>query len=443
MHIVLSLLLLPFIVTHTSPADADAPDWSRMLEPVEVTWPAPHEEVVWHTDLRAALDRAVDSDRPVFLTVRCLPCKQCSDFDRDVLEGGPALDPLLKRFETVRLTDAAELDLVLLDVEGFQDLDLSWWGWFLSPSGETYGAFGGRDHVSDSTRISVPALANALRRVLDHHADPRRTVWKLDGRKPDLTQPFRGPRDLEGFASWRKSLPEEEASTCVHCHQVADVLRQPALDAGRFDKERGLDVWPLPENVGLTVDRDHGLRVTTVEKNSPAARAGLRDGDELAAVAGRRVFSQTDVRAALHRTANPSGALELVALRDGEVVEARLELAEGWRATDLTWRMSVSQGNVGAHPGFAWPHKGPAQAALKKGGMSIRPWFGRNAEASVAWQAGLRQHHTIVAVGGESPDLAGRGFMVWFRRHYDRGDPVELTCREGDATIEISYLLPD
>lgn len=439
-----------------------APDWAEVTGPPEGTWPEEQAAVVWRDDLNKALAEARREDRPLFVTARCLPCKQCSEFDRDVLEGGPELDPLLSRFVTVRLTDAAQLDLRLFDLERFQDLDLSWWGWFLSPEGATYGVFGGRDGVSDTTRISVPALAATLARVLDHHADPRRKSWNIDGPVPDLSEPQRGPRDLPGYRSWRTKLPENEASSCLHCHQVADILRQPAIDAGRYDKGRNLNVWPLPENVGLTLDRDDGLCVTDVAPDSPAARAGLRKGDVLVAADGRRVFSQTDVRAALHRAADPSGKLELVARRPrgedhlGFLVQTRFELTPGWRATDLAWRMSASQGNVGAAPGFGWPHAGPRNAALTPGGMSIRPWFGPRAAQSVAWQAGLRPSHTIVAVrrAGESsreqeatpeasPDLSARAFLVWFRQRFDPGDRVALTVREGSELRTIEYTLPE
>ena len=67
------------------------------------------------------------------------------------------MTPLLRQFVTVRLTDALQLDLDIFRVEGYQDLDLSWWGYFLSPGGRIYGVFGGRDEVSDKTRIlSLP-----------------------------------------------------------------------------------------------------------------------------------------------------------------------------------------------------------------------------------------------------------------------------------------------
>ena len=107
-------------------ATAATPDWDQILGPAQGTPAAPLDKVIWRPDLKAAMAEARAQNRPVFVTLRCLPCKQCSAFDKDVLEGGPHLDPLLKQFVTVRLTSAKDVDLQLLPMEGFQDFDLSW-----------------------------------------------------------------------------------------------------------------------------------------------------------------------------------------------------------------------------------------------------------------------------------------------------------------------------
>jgi len=66
-------------------------------------------------------------------------------FDKTVLEGGLELDPLFKHFNMVRLTSAHDLDLNLFPVDDYQDLDVSWWGWFFSPEGAIYSVYGGKD----------------------------------------------------------------------------------------------------------------------------------------------------------------------------------------------------------------------------------------------------------------------------------------------------------
>jgi hypothetical protein len=98
--------------------------------------------------------------------------------------------------------------------------------------------------------------------------------------------------------------------------------------------------------------------------------------------------------------------------------------------------MSVSQGNVGAYPAF-WPLGSNAgersRFGAAEGALAIKPWFGPQ-PSGPAWEAGLRGGHLIVAVDGESPDLHGRAFLVWFRRRHDAGDSVTLRVLGTDGT---------
>ena len=413
-------------------------DWDAILDKAQGKWPAPQKSVVWRDELRPALVEARKSGRPLFVTLRCLPCKQCASFDKDVLEGGKELTPLLARFVTVRLTDAFQLDARVLPFAGYQDTDLSWWAYFLSPEGRLYGIFGGRDEVSDASRISEKALVNSLRRVLDHHSDPRRKAWNIDGRAPDPAAKPKRPAKLEGYKSWLKRTPYAAKQSCLHCHQVGDILRQAEIDQGTFDKKLGATPWPLPENVGIVLDRDDGLLVREVRAKSAAAKAGIRRGDWLAVAGGRRLFGQADLRGVLHRSANPSGKIRVHWLRDGKRHEAELELAAGWRRTVLDWRMSISQGNIGASLGF-FPLKGRWRLG-DKGGFAIRPFFGRN-KTSPAYRAGLRAHHQIIAVDDKPVTAAGRGFLVRFRLAYDPGDTVTFKVLDRGKQRDIKVKL--
>ncbi len=418
------------------PQTPRGPDWDAVLGAPQGEWPSAQESIDWREDLPEALAEARKSNRPLFVTLRCLPCKQCSGFDQAVLDGGQWLDPLLAQFITVRITDAAKIDMARLPVEGFQDLDLSWWGYFLSPRAELYGVFGGRDEVSDTTRISTDALARTLERVLDHHYDPRRAQWGID-RAPvaATTKPFL-PRDLPKYEEWYSGHPDAKAQSCLHCHQLREALWHPLDARGEKRKRRLAAVWPLPENVGVRVERDDGLRVTHVEAGSPAAKIGLAPGDRLGAAGGRRLFGQADFRGVLHRKADPSGAIEVHWLRDGKRHRGVLELDVGWRETVLDWRMSISQGNLGADPGF-FPRKGHP---VRAGEMAIVPFFGKDRDRSHAYRAGLRPHHTVVAINGESPDLHGRAFLVWYRLKFDYGDRLTFTVIDQGTERKIRVL---
>ena len=76
-------------------ADGITAPWTEILGPPQGKLPAAASfTVTWRTNLAQAMTEAREQNRPLFVTFRCLPCKQCADFDKAVLEGGPDLDPL-------------------------------------------------------------------------------------------------------------------------------------------------------------------------------------------------------------------------------------------------------------------------------------------------------------------------------------------------------------
>lgn len=422
-------ILLTGLLTATN--GYTATPWQEILsQKSESKVPEPRLKLQWLKHLKPAFELAQKENRPLFVTFRCLPCKQCAEFDKSVLNAGKELDPILRQFVTVRITNAEHLDLRIFPINGYQDLDLSWWGWFLSPKGQVYAIFGGKDHISDATRISAKALVATMNRVLSHHYHPDRPKWQIDGPEPDWTQKPRPTFQLPGFKSW--AAKHAQGSGCLHCHQVAEILRQPALDNGTFDKKKDLDVWPLPENVGIRLDRDHGLKVLSVTEQSAAAKAGAKAGDILAAAGGRKLFGQTDFRGVLHRGPQSHGSIPLYWTRNGKVMHGNLDLKEGWRKTILDWRMSVSQGNIGASPGFFPLKASPAlrrKLGIRPDVMAVRPFLGKK-NRGPAWQAGLRNHHVITAVNGQEPDHSGRGFLVWFRLRFEPGATIKLSVKE-------------
>lgn len=408
------------------------------LKSQTVKLPNAQDSLIWRKDIKRSLFEAQLKNKPLFVTFRCLPCKQCSSFDKSVLEGGPELSPLLKQFITVRLTDAAQLNSAIFPFEGYQDLDLSWWGYILSPQGQIYGIFGGKDHISDQTRISIKALQNTLTRILQHHYQPDRKKWHVDGPVPDLKK-GKSPKDYPMFNDWKNDNPWIAKQTCIHCHQVNDIIRFAPIKLGKFDKKKDLNMWPLPENVGIEVDRDHGLKVKALIEGRPVVHS-LKVGDELLAAGTRLLFSQADFRGVLHRFAD-TGSLPVWVKRNKKLVKTSIELKANWKQAlkleHLYWRKSVYDGPISAGPGF-FPLKGPKSG---KGSMSVKPFMGKNANQRPAYKAGIRQNHVIIAVNGESPDFFGRSFMGWFKLKFSPGETITYTVLEKGKRRDIKYTL--
>lgn len=410
--------------------------WKAILtaKPVDLPAdPAPSGDVVWRDNFDLALAEARGSGRPLLVTWRCLPCKQCAEFDKEILDGSPTLDPLLRRFVTVRLTDASLLDERFFPYRTHQDLDLSWWAYFLSPEGDLYAVFGGKDHISENTRISERAFENTLRRVLAHHADANRSAWDVDRPMGASSLVERGPRDSAGYELLLKKRPgmekpHAEFGSCIHCHQVGDMLTMEALADGSFTVDAFTGRWPLPENVGILLDRDDGLLVKAVATGSPAARAGLKPGDTLGMAEQTRLFGQADFRGVLHRAAEGADSIEIAWLRNGTPHFGSLTVAPGWRQANNAWRKTVYDGVYGPGMGF-FPLNGPR--AGKGQGLSIKPWMGPNPGERPVFETGLRPNMEIVAIDGMTEDLPTRELITWFRLNHQPGDDVVYRVRDG------------
>jgi len=260
---------------------------------------------------------------------------------------------------------------------------------------------------------------------------------------PSLSEP-RSITALPGFSKWSShggaQLKKEE---CIHCHQVSEILREPAIDAGTFDKVRDTQIWPLPENVGIVLDRDDGLLVKSVQENSAAGSAGIKAGDSLAAAGDRKLFGQADFRGILHRGPQGAGTIAVMWMREGKIMSGNLNVSEGWRKTILGWRMSISQGNISHDPGFFPLEMSKAERqrfSIPDSTMHVKPFIYKK---SAPTAAGLKANHMIRAVNGQSPNVAGRYFEWWFRSNFNPGDEIVLTVEETPGQKEeIKYILP-
>src|SRR5262249_37735998 len=213
---------------------------------------------------------------------------------------------------------------VNLDVFAF-DHDLTWAAFFLNAAGKVYGRFGGRDAESPDKYLTLAGLKHAMRAALAAHKKG----------PPPKPAAEKAARTVEQYEAAKRLKP----NACIHCHQVYD-FRREELKAGKKWSLDEVWVYPLPENVGLTVDPDRGDRVKSIVEKSPADRAGLRAGDTLRTVNGVPVASFADVQYGLH-LAPASGKVAVAWERDGREQRGELGLAAGWRKTDISWRESM------------------------------------------------------------------------------------------------------
>ena len=104
--------------------------------------------------------------------------------------------------------------------------------------------------------------------------------------------------------------------SCIHCHDVKVATLRDLQDRGQFDRSMIL-AYPTPRSIGIEVDRNDQDVLRKVIPGSPAARAGLRPGDEIESADGARILTVGDLARVLEKTPKEA-VLPLVVRRGGE-----------------------------------------------------------------------------------------------------------------------------
>jgi hypothetical protein len=323
-------------------------------------------------------------------------------------------------FVLLRVTSMRGINLGLFAF----DYDLTWMGFFLSPEREVLGRYGSRDAESAEGRVSLQGLRRAMLAALQRHRAAE---------KRPLPQRAYGNQTVEDYPAL-KSL---SAKACVHCHQVYEFRRAWLRSQGTWSRD-DLWVYPLPENVGLTLDVDRGNVVTKVRPDSPAGRLGLREQDEIVRVGDQPVASIADFQWGLQ--AGPiKGSLAITWRREGKEDKGELDLAEGWRQTDISWRWSLR--SLDPPP---WVHGEDLTAEERKAlGLGEKQFAFRQGPfvPAPAEQAGIRQNDVIIAIDGKSPEMTYRQLTAYVRLNYKVGDRVTYTVLRRGTRLEIALQL--
>jgi hypothetical protein len=320
----------------------------------------------------------------------------------------------------VRLLKIAGADLNVFDF----DFDLTWAALFVSPEGKVYGRYGGHDAEGPDARLSLAGLRHALESALEAHRREAGAPAAPPGKKPLLAEEYAEARRLR-------------RGECIHCHQVYEFRRAEVRKAGTWNR-RERWVYPLPENVGLSLEVDRGDRVRAVEPGSPAAKAGVRAGDVIRAVNGVAVASQADFQYGLHR-AGWEGPVPLTWRRGGKEFSARLELPAGWKKTNLTWRPSL----LDILPALTVYGEDLTPAEKKALGLpELRLAFRQDKDVHAqARAAGVRAGDVIVGLDGRAPEMTMEEFFGHVRRNYLVGDRISLDVIRGGKRLKLPMVL--
>lgn len=219
-----------------------------------------------------------------------------------------------------------------MDLSLFQfDYRLTWAAFFMNADRVIYGRYGTRaDHKSQrgapesAQNVSLDGMKKALEAALDLHKNYPANKEMLAGNIGPAPK-YKAPEEFPSLAKKFKATIEPNGRGCIHCHTVnsAQAKFNPKDD-------RWLFPYPMPETIGLALDRKERAKIKSVLANSQAEKDGFRAGDELLTLRGQPLLSIADVQWVLHN-AKDSGILDAVVLRDGAKVDLRLQLQAGWR----------------------------------------------------------------------------------------------------------------
>jgi hypothetical protein len=313
---------------------------------------------------------------------------------------------------------------VNLDVFAF-DHDLTWAAFFLCADETVYGRFGGRDGQSADKYLTLPGLKHAMRAALAAHRKAAKEKPPAAAKPGRTVEQYAAAKRLRDWA-------------CIHCHQVYDFRREELKAAKKWSLDE-VWVYPPPANVGLTLDPERGDRVKAVPAKSPADRAGLRSGDVLKALNGVPIASFADAQYALH-LGPASGRVAVVWERDGKEHKGELDLAAGWRKSDISWRASM----WGLEPAAAVHGRDLGADEKKRLGLSEKALAFRQAEfvTPAARAAGLRAGDVIVGVDGKPLEMTMAQFNAYVRLTYHVGDKVTYNILRDGKRVDIPLTLP-
>lgn len=337
-----------------------------------------------------------------------------------------------ERFVCVRITRLNGINL-----RRFQfDYDTTWNAFFLDEKLNVYSRYGGRDDGEPEDRLSKASLLRTMSAVLEAHSLSRKRR-AMDRRT--LFQPIdkgtQRPRDIP--------LLKQSHQGCVHCHQVREYQFLQAAKDGKFSR-RQIFEWPLPENIGIKIDRKHGFRVENTLKDSAADKAGLKTGDVLLRTNDVPIRSEYDLRWALGRV-KEKAAIRMLVRRKlkgvAKTIDIKLQPKPGWRETNIGWRKSMRSLPLPfGFRGYRMTGSQRKEQGLTESNLAIR--VVALEKNSLAESLKLHRKDTILSVGNIKTDRTLERLKSDLIRGYRAGDTVRMTVLRNGKRLQLSGTFP-
>ena len=386
-----------------------------------------------YNNLDEGVRAAKASGKPLFVVFRCIPCEACQEFDDDVARRDPIIRDLLDRVVCVRIVQANAIDLTRFQ----HDFDQSFAAYLMNPDLTIYGRFGTRSDRPEADDISLAGLRKAMEAALRMHRDYEQIRPSLAGKQVHQTR-YKTPRDYPSLASKFGTTLDYEgqvAKSCMHCHQVREAERLVYRSEGRPIPDDVLFPYPDPAVLGLTMDPEEMATARRIAPGSPADRAGLRPGDEIVTLVGQPLLSIADLQWVLHNT--PATAeLPAEVRRMGKPIALTIDLREGWRRGDISWRVTtwdLRRMGLGGLVLADVTDEQRGREGLPREGMALRVRrVGEYGAHAVAKRAGFKKDDVVVEFDGQAGRMTESKVLAYAVQRKRPGDEVPVVViRDG------------
>lgn len=392
-----------------------------------------------YNDIDAAFAKAKETGKPLMVVVRCVPCVSCMELDGDVVELKGGLEPLADQFICARIINANSFDLSLFQF----DYDVSFAAMFFNGDRTIYGRFGTRT-VKDSRAkdVTLEGFKKSLEGALEVHRGYPANKAALAGKQgppkaaktamdyPSLNEKFKPELDWAG----------KVMGSCVHCHMLRNGERKTLRSNGTPLPESLVYPSPLPESIGLTLNRDERAQVTGVAPSSPAQAAGFQAGDTISAFEGQPLVSIADVQWVLDR-APSAGTLKASIIREGKPKDLSIALPKGWRSKqDISWRTSTwgMRVMIGGLESADLNDETRTQRGLKKDDMALLIKFlGQFGPSAGAKNAGFKVQDVITEMDGKTTRITESAMLAYLIQTKKPGEKVKVAVLRGGQRVEL------
>jgi serine protease Do len=337
-----------------------------------------------------------------------------------------------------------------MDLSVFQfDYELTWAVFFMNADKTIYGRYGSRSDHKDTTKdISMEGLKRAMEGALDLHLGYPGNRKELAGKTgPRAT--FATPEAIPEISGKPFAKPADGTRAgCIHCHQASSPDPWTLRKAKQPIPDPVLWPYPMPNDLGLSLDPRERATVTAVAKGTAAEKAGFKTGDKITSMDGQPMLSIADVQWVLQNAKEP-GTVKAQVDRGGQKTELSLSLEAGWRrADDFSWRLmtwGMRFRLMGTQPLEILTSDERTRLGLDQGQMALRikglpPAYvkDRNPEA----EAKLQKGDVIVEADGSRDFPNESALLAYLMQKKAPGQAIELSVLRGGKMEKISLTIP-